>query len=335
MTRRWRRIGAAGALATLAAVVPAGGGAPALAAGATACLSGGSGGPFLRVCSAPAAFAGSTKGIGASVLVTAPCTTSDFVERAYATGGGTTDEGYAYLAFYAPGDELEVGLAHNFRLGYNGYSLYVRHGHANTSFWNIDPSRAAACGKTVEISALLSFAKPGQVGIEVVYHVEGAKTGDIFVFERHPGQSQERPNMVPVNRASTPAGQAVYPAGKGSIAPLDPANWSGGCTTCAVAMITAIAQNGPTHEPTLPLEDGATFGPVSWGDAYLLVNGTPTPWTPARTGQVVLWKKGLATETHHGDPPSYTVTDVTVPCTAPKADDVDQWSCSTIRHASP
>jgi hypothetical protein len=334
-TRRWYRLGAAVALVAVGLVATAGARSPALAAGSTSCPSNGSGGPFLRVCSAPGAFAGSTRGIGASVLVTPPCTTSDFVERTYTTGGGTTDEGYAYLAFYAPGDELEVGLMHNVRLGFNGYSLYVRHGHANQSFWNIDPSRAVACGKTVEVSVLLSVAKPGQVGIEVVYHVEGQAKGYIFVFERHAGDSQERPNMVPVNQTSTPAGRAVYPAGKGSITPLAPANWSRGCATCAVAMITAVAQNGPGAEPVLPLQDGATFGPVGWGAAYLLVDGAPRAWTPARTGATVLWKKGLATETHRGGPPSYTVSDVTVPCSAPKSSDVDQWSCSTIRHASP
>jgi hypothetical protein len=300
-------------------------------AAASACPSTGTGGPFLRVCSSNV-FSGKA-GIGANAVVSLPCSTKDFVVRTVTSYNGTvsttTDEGYVYFAFYAPGDEVEIGFSHNVQLGKNAYSLYVRHGNANQSFWNFDPSQAIACGSSVDLEATIAV-KPGSVAVQVIDHVEGQGNGDIYTFEPHPGQSLERPNEIPVSSAggSSPvSGPPLYPAGKGGILPLSPAAWSG-CGQCSVAMLTAIAQNGPNGvTPTTPLADGATFGPVTWGNLYLIVGSSPTVWTKARTGDVVTWEKDHATIDFHGDPPGYTVTSVTVPCKAPPKKSADKWSC--------
>ncbi len=338
-----RHIGGSG-LRLVAALVLLSGGSVVVATAAvataslTACPSKGIGGPFYRVCSS-AIFAGE-KGFGANAIITLPCTQSDFVTRQYVgvvskgkPVASTTDAGYTYFSFYVPGDELEVGFEHNHNLTSGAttyYSLYLRHGEANTSFWNINKDQALACGSRVDLTAFIALSNSRKVAIEVTVHVVGSSKGSLFVFMPRPGQSALTPNEVPVSVTGQSNGQAEVGAavGTGSIAPLTEPGWTSGCAQCAVSMITAIAQNAPGGPPTLPLQDGATFGPVTWENLWLITGSSSVRWTSARTGLKVEWKAPYArfSVPPPAGPPAYTVTSIALGCT-PSTSGTDRWKC--------
>ncbi len=312
--------------------------ASAAPAPASACPNGGEGGPFLRICSTNV-FSNGPRFVGAHAFIVLPCGTTDLVRRDYVTGlgnkptGTTTDEGYAYFAFYAPGDEMEVGYFHNPNLAGDPYTLYVRHGLKSragvsastaqpaTGFWTAPSGTAVPCGSTVSLQVLLGYENTGIV-IQLTGNAMGASKQYLYEFRLNVPNTVMYPNQVPISFN----GQATYPAGTGSIAPLDEPGWANGCPTCSIAMITAIAQNGAYGiVPAVPFEDGAAFGPVDWERATLEDGNAEVPWAPGQTAKEVRWLEGFSRVHYTGAPPSYSVV-VAEPCET-SDQGPDRWSC--------
>ena len=132
-----------------------------------------------------------------------------------------------------------------------------------------------------------------------------------------------KPNEVPTSAN----GQARYPAGKGEIGVLATPAWQRGCPSCSIAMVTAVAQNGPAgNVPKLPLKDGASFGLVLWRGARLFDGNAILSWTAKNTAQTLTWKKGITKVDMTGVPPNYNVFWVEVPC-VPSLSGDDRWLC--------
>ncbi len=246
--------------------------------------------------------------MGAHAFIVLPCGTTDQVKREYVTGlgkaptGTTTDEGYAYFAFYAPGDEMEVGYFHNPNLPGDPYTLYVRHGlkyragvsastaRPTTGFWTAPPDTAVACGSTISLQVLLGYENGGII-VQLIGNPMGAAKQYLYEFRLKVPYTVMYPNQVPISSN----GQAVFPAGTGSIAPLDEPGWANGCPRCSIAMITAIAQNGAYGiVPAVPFEDGAAFGPVDWERVTLEDGNQQIPWGAANTAKKVRWLEGFS-----------------------------------------
>jgi hypothetical protein len=327
----------------------------------SSCPAKGEGGPFVRLC-AESEFTNAPNVAGAIAEVTLPCTTSDFKKRDYydvnpKTKKGTkvkgpknkdtTDAGYIYFATYAPGpsQELEVGFEHNWQLpgalgksNFNGYSFYVRHGpDTDTGFWNQAPKQAVLCTDLVpEYMMVFLLYSPGSSSIIIQAAFESAALnhGYNYTFE----SSASAKTVTPTSN-SLGNGSVDTSTGRGKITPLNSKWWGSGCSGCNVAMITAIAQNVPkvaddgkvtgSTTRTDPVEDGASFGPVSWGDVMLLDGGTVIQWTEDVTASELEWKKGTIITGNpavKGDPPNYSVPKVAVRCKASKTGN-DRWTC--------
>jgi len=297
----------------------------------TACPAGGEGGPFLRMCSKQV-FGGAQTVVGAVAEVTLPCSTTDFKHRVFVPKGDTYDAGYVYFAVYAPGvksDELEVGFFHNHNLAApNDYSLYVRH----DGIWNEPPAHAVACNASYYMSVVFVYGSSGPPVVQVAYQpvvtplLSSVVDGYDYTFDVTTlgGLLVPTENSLGGNGLSD-NGAAV---GKGGIGEPDSADWTSHCSACAVAMITAIAQNGPNNTvPKIPLQDGSSFGPVTWHDASLLDGANALEWDSAEMQTILSWKKGVSTEPYTGAAPNYTVTKVDEPCKTPPSPLVDRWTC--------
>ena len=345
------------------AVASAGGSAPGSAAPATVnnCPATGTGGPFYRVCSAtmlhgPATFQGFQFGV--TTTVTLPClqpplvVAPDLVPRTLTSKGivkVTSDEGYAYLAFYVAGDEFEVGLEHLSQpASPYVYDLYIRHGTTATTggkasfFW--------------QGAQKLSCATPITLAVSVANFTYNEQEPSVDTRQPLPqpvicAEAFQKTALGTIDAASTPCDPYLTPDsatastvcprpgdafGKGCTQPLTNPAWSGGCTTCAVAMLTAIAQNGPGGSvPKLPLPDGAAFGPVRWGsvnwgqDFYGTdptdLTGYGGAWDADISTQHLAFGRPAATITVNGAEPSYAAT-VKLPC-VPSTSGSDRWGC--------
>lgn len=333
---------------------------PALAATVDNCPADGVGGPFYRVCSStmmhgPTTFAGFQLGI--TTIVTLPCpqpplvVAPDLVSRKLTSKGNvkvTSDEGYAYLAFYVAGDEFEVGLEHLSQpASPYVYDLYIRHGKTGAP--------KASSGFFWQGAQKLSCATPITLAIAVTNftynrHIPSVDTRQLLpqpvicaeAFQKTAAGTTDA--STPCDRYLTPdsaTDSTVCPRpsdtfGKGCTQPLTNPAWSGGCTTCGVAMLTAIAQNCPGGSiPTTPLADGAAFGPVKWGSVNWgqeFYGPNPTDatvyggsWDASISTQHLAFGTPTATITVAGAEPSYAAT-LKLTCVASPTGP-DQWAC--------
>jgi hypothetical protein len=300
----------------------------------------------VRLC-AESEFSNAPNVAGVVAQVTLPCTKTDFKKREYFLKNGqdakkgTTDAGYVYFATYAPGtpsQELEVGFEHNANLAFNGYSFYVRHG----GMWNQDPTQANQCGGSYFMTVVLLYGTGGSPIIQAAYQstvlVQGGwRNGFNYTFEPSPGATTTW--TARVNPLNDDEGSPGFPSGKGDITPLTNAGWANGCSSCNVAMITAIAQEVPKFDandqlvgskpPTDPVPDGAKFGPVSWRYAFLIDGARVVKWNQQVKTSTLVWKPPVTitnTPPVIGAPPSYTVPKVELQCAASQAG-TDRWSC--------